>query len=359
LKTHSIRLSASTICERRDSLDTATMKKKPTLTQWRHAYALADRIHALAPWNTLADCDTFGLRSGKQTRYCCVMGNAGDHYAVMVYNSVLELSKVSDAVGTYGDPMDLLSVACAQVSFESQDWLDADDLALMKRIGYQPQAPALWPQFRARTDWHHDSLPFADELTALVDAMDMILAEAPGMSEEWLEATDEIRQDREWYIYSRDKKAPETWQRTLESIPPVGIHFPVPSFDIGDMAMMPQDEGVLEIDLNGMASSIQNGRDGRLMIPMLLTAVDGNSGMAITHAMATADKDPIAPWLEAPELVLKAVFAMKERPKRIIYRHELMAVLLGEVSQQLGITLEQRATLPRTTDMLAAMNEEM
>jgi hypothetical protein len=53
----------------------------------RELFLLADQVMRVAPWEVLADADIFGIQTGpdQPVGWCCVMGNAGQVFAVYFY----------------------------------------------------------------------------------------------------------------------------------------------------------------------------------------------------------------------------------------------------------------------------------
>ncbi len=63
-------------------------KQTPPLQEWKALYGAALEFKELAPWDWMHDCDIFGVKDPEsgEIGYCCIMGAAGEHYALGLYS---------------------------------------------------------------------------------------------------------------------------------------------------------------------------------------------------------------------------------------------------------------------------------
>lgn len=83
--------------------------------------------------------------------YCCVLGNAGECFGLAVYlgSEGLEgyLKMQSGEINTYSTDM-LHLQKCLMVSFDDSEFLQKEDLDLIKALGLKFKGRNSWPMFR-------------------------------------------------------------------------------------------------------------------------------------------------------------------------------------------------------------------
>src|SRR5660397_127968 len=59
----------------------------PSHQEWKALYYAAIEFKKVAPWDWMHDTDIFGVQDpvSDETGYCCIMGAAGEHFALGVY----------------------------------------------------------------------------------------------------------------------------------------------------------------------------------------------------------------------------------------------------------------------------------
>ena len=119
---------------------------------WLDLYKAAETFKKLKPWGWMYDSDLFGLQDPDTGEYgfCCVMGNAGQVYALAVYTGVDGLASYWDiADGDTDDPVSAgLNQKCLMVSFENREMLSKKDREQLKELGIKYRGKNQWIQFR-------------------------------------------------------------------------------------------------------------------------------------------------------------------------------------------------------------------
>jgi len=129
---------------------------------WRDFYEAAIAFRDLKPWEWMYDGDLFGVEDPEtgQTNYCCIMGNAGEVFALGYYlgeeglKSYLLLSNQSGEL-TPVDQMALgLNQLLLKVEFVNREALDKPDLDTIKALGLKFQGKKQWVQAREMKPAH-------------------------------------------------------------------------------------------------------------------------------------------------------------------------------------------------------------
>jgi hypothetical protein len=128
-------------------------EKTPSMEEWQRLYDVAIEFKKLECWGWMYDDDLFGVQNpeGDEIGYCCIMGNFGEVFAIAVYlgEEGLEgyLKIQSGAVGET-DPDVFHYQKCLMASFEDRDYLQKEDLQLIKKLGLRFRGRNEWPMFR-------------------------------------------------------------------------------------------------------------------------------------------------------------------------------------------------------------------
>ena len=106
------------------------------------------------------DTDIFGVKNPVtgEIGYSCVMGGAGEHFALAVYlgseglNGYLELQS-GEFYPSLEDMLNLQKLLMA--SFEDREFLQKEDFQVIKKIGLKFSGPNSWPLFRNYLPGYH------------------------------------------------------------------------------------------------------------------------------------------------------------------------------------------------------------
>lgn len=123
---------------------------------WRDFYEAAIAFRDLKPWEWMYDADLFGVEDPEtgKTNYCCIMGNAGEVFALGYYlgdeglKSYLLLVNQPDEL----TPIDRMALGLNQfmlkVEFVNREDLDKPDLDQIKSLGLKFRGKKQWLQAR-------------------------------------------------------------------------------------------------------------------------------------------------------------------------------------------------------------------
>jgi hypothetical protein len=156
----------------------------PSLQEWKNLYDAALEFKELAPWNWMDDIDIFGVKDpvSGEIGYCCIMGAAGEHYALGLYLGSEGLHGLSRILsGDFSEFKDeaLFIQSCLMASFEDRKYLQKQDLQQIKTLGLKFRGRNAWPLFRnylpGYVSWYLKSDEVGFLTVALQQAMDVSL----------------------------------------------------------------------------------------------------------------------------------------------------------------------------------------
>ncbi|TDT61316.1 DUF7309 domain-containing protein [Fonticella tunisiensis] len=120
--------------------------------EWRKLYDAAMEFKTLKPWNWMSSADLFAVKNPEdgEVAYCSIMGELGQVYALAAYIGSEGLdSYLAIQSGMYeGNPEAMHVQKCLMASFENREYLDKQDLKVIKDIGYKFRGKNEWPAFR-------------------------------------------------------------------------------------------------------------------------------------------------------------------------------------------------------------------
>src|SRR5262245_61780771 len=150
----------------------------PSQPDWQALYPAAVAFRDLAPWEWMYDSDLFGVQNpaSGEIGYCCVMGNLGEHYALGVYlgsEGLAGYRKIESGELYPPNATALLHYQrCLMASFEDREYLDRQDLSVIKALGLKFRGRSAWPLFRSYRPDYHPWFVTADEARFLSVALE-------------------------------------------------------------------------------------------------------------------------------------------------------------------------------------------
>lgn len=130
--------------------------RQPSHQDLKALYSAAVEFKKTAPWGWMHDSDIFGVQDqvSGETGYCCIMGAAGEHFALGVYMGGEGLAGILriQADEFSEQPGEALFVQkCLMASFENRTYLKKEDLQQIKALGLKFRGTNAYPLFRNYT----------------------------------------------------------------------------------------------------------------------------------------------------------------------------------------------------------------
>src|SRR3990170_4674903 len=156
----------------------------PSVQEWRELYDAAIDFKQAKCWDWMWDSDLFGVQDPErgEVGYCCVMGRAGEHFALAVYLGTEGLEsyhKIQRNDGSLSDFDAILLQKCLMASFEDRKLLTNRDFEAIKVLGLKFKGHNSWPLFRSYVPgyfpWHLNREEAKFLTVALRQAVDVAL----------------------------------------------------------------------------------------------------------------------------------------------------------------------------------------
>ncbi len=127
---------------------------QPTPQEWRALYEAAAEFRKIEPWRWMDDSDIFGVQDphSGEIGYCCIMGGLGEVFAMAVYLGTEGLNGyrlIQKGTVKPGDPDSLFIQNCLMASFEDREFIEEEDMAVIKALGLKFRGSNGWPLFRS------------------------------------------------------------------------------------------------------------------------------------------------------------------------------------------------------------------
>lgn len=340
------------------------MADTPDLNAWERAYALAERVKELAPWQWMSDTDHIAFRdsSDGETRFISVMGNAGEHYAIVVYTNAEALFSILDFLQDPGSRSDvILETAQLQLSFEDRDYLSREDRAILKQLGRRYRGRNAWPCFRSFVPGFFPWYVAPDELDLLCLAAEQVLEVAPRFEHDpaQLELLNRRGMERhEFLVRERvHRDAREGWEERLETVKRPPARFIAPRLDSVLMQRVAKGspvENALEVDVFPLPEPCQDTAGQRPYFPYTVAVVEASEGFALACELLTPLPTLDAVYEKLPATVLKVLADQEVIPREIRVRTPQIAALLESACRQLDVDIKIQPTLPHVEELEAS-----
>ena len=333
--------------------------KAPSIQEWGDLYAAAIEFKKIECWNWMWDTDLFGVRNpvNGEIGYCCVMGGAGEHFALAVYlgseglNGYLSLQSGKN----YPSLEDMLSLQkLLMASFEDRRYLQKEDFQLIKKFGLRFSGPNSWPLFRSYQPGYYPWYLTNEEARYLT----LCLWQTIDVSRRFKDDSEMLTSPTENHYLVRVPKKNETglsWRdEWIEPLPFKKEEIIVEPIDRDRLEKIkrriPNGQGVWEIDFFYLPEAVkEKGR--RPFYPYVTLWVEHDSGFILKHYLAK----PAECISEFQGQFLKLAENYKYLPQEILVKKEETFKLLKPITSELGINLRRVKKL----EMLEEAKESM
>jgi len=334
--------------------------KPPSIQEWKDLYEAAIQFKKMKCWDWMWDTDLFGVQNPitGEIGYCCVMGGAGEHYALAVYLGSEGLyGYLSLQSGIKPSLQDILSLQkLLMASFEDRELLQKEDIQLTKKFDLKFSGPDSWPLFRSYLPGYHPWYLTDEEAKYLTlclwQAIDVSLRFkddprklAPHMGNHYL-----VR------VPKKDKTGlswRDVWMEPLPLQKGEIIVEPIDEVRLEKIKRrIPNRQGVWEVDYFYYPNPIQEKKD-RPYYPYITLWVDQHSGFILSHHL---DK-PAECMSEFQRNFFKLAEKKKILPREILVKKEETLKLFEPIASELGINIRRVKKLEMLEEAQASIRQ--
>ena len=336
--------------------------KKPSIEEWKDLYAAAIEFKEIKCWDWMWDTDIFGVQNpiNGEIGYCCVMGGAGEHFALAVYlgseglNGYLKIQsgKTYPSLEEVLDSQNLL-----MVSFEDRKYLEKEDLQLIKELGLKFKGRHSWPLFRSYQPGCHPWFLTSKEVLYLA----LCLRQAIEVS---LRFKNNPRmftpptENRYLVRVPQKEKDSLSWKDIwMEPLPLAKAEISVEPTERQRNCLervktgISHRQGIWEADFFYYPHAVKEEEDERPFYPYITLWVDHYSGFIFGHYLAK----PAECIEEFSGQFLKIAEEMEYLPQEILVKKEETFQLLKPLTSELRINLKKVKKLKMLEEAKASM----
>lgn len=322
------------------------MTMKPTIPQvplpvWRDLYSAAQQFQNLRPWEVLDDLDLVGVRdtSGGETGYAAVMGSGGTLFGLCVYRGAEGFNVYRKLVSGESDPYEDDAFAiqnCLKLELGARNDLQAEDLAVIRRLGLGFKGKHGWPEFRSLMPGYLPWFLREPEARFMTLALNAVCRHCEQVRQRSI--TESFRES-DCLVYSAKGGTQTEFDVRWEAVPvPEPVSFPPPVLNLARInairARNPKRDSPWEADVFYLPSTISEGE--RPYFTRMAAVCQQASGFSFAF-------DIIRPELPATQALADTICASVERhgflPDTIFVKSAAEANALAPLGKALGVSI--------------------
>jgi hypothetical protein len=327
----------------------------PSLQEWKSLYEAATEFRKIESWRWMEDSQVFGVEDPEtgEIGYCCVLGNLGELFALVVYLGTEGLQthvKIQSGEVAPGGEEALHGQKCLIATYENKGSLAKEDLQVIRELGLNFKGRRVWPLFRSYQPGYFPWFLTRDGARFLTLALQQALVIVPQIKENM----DLLTPDNEglyWVRVPEQQEGGLVWKdRWLRPAPLKQEKRAVPPVDELRLQRIKNKtgprQGVWEVGFCYAPYPVQEGKEERPFYPYVFLCLDGHSGLILGTQV-------LEPW-NLPSALQQVFLDLLERsgvlPKQVLANQPEVLEFLDPIAGKIGLKLA-------TAKKLAALEE--
>lgn len=331
----------------------------PSIQEWKELYGAAIEFKEIEPWNWMYDSYMFGVKNpveGGEIGYCCILGNLGECFALVVYLGAEGLDGYLKIQSGEIEENDMVHInKCLMASFEDRKFLLEEDLKIIKELGLIFTGNNSWPLFRSYKPGYYPWYLTKEEVQYLI----LCLEQSKEIALRYKKDQNILTPPKSnCYLVRVPKKQDETivwYEEWLEPVPLRKIMFMLKEVDnnrLKRIEKIPHCKNIVwEIDFSYFPSYVKDRKP--YYYPLMFLWVEHNSYFILYTHLTTHDKYKT----EFIDQFLNSIENTKILPEKILIRKEELFLYLKPFTDRFKIELNLVRNLRAIEDVRKSMKE--
>ena len=327
------------------------------MNNWTTLYQMADLIKALKPWRYMYEDEITGVRDPVTDTigFISVMGNLGEHYSIAVYlgeralGQYFELSEKDESEDDENAVAEmLLEIPQLMLTFEDREFLEKEDLSIIKELGRKYSGKKSWPLFRScrpgMVPWFLDEKERESMVVFLGEFLETAIRTKSGTRMPKLDSKgNNVYLVRELRKDSKNQQWHETRQKI--AIPaPQEVLYTLDNVLLAKIKKIPVGKNIYEMDFFLTPAQVKE-KNKRPFFSYLFLIVDQRSEFIITHEMMDPTEGIESMLAKIPSLLLNTFNKSTSLPQAVYVGSSRLAHLLIPLLRNLDIPVQYHPNL--------------
>jgi len=337
-----------------------TRRKSPTMNEWKSLYQAAEEFKKAEPWKWLWDQDLICVENPEDGTigYCSIMGRNGEHYALGLYlgdNGMRGLYELIENAENISSNEIVHSQDCIMCSFDDREFVEKDDMKIIKELGLKYRGRNAWPVFRRYEPGYYPWVITDEECRFLTVALQQALIVAIEIK------CGNVKIDAEngkTIIRRVDKTTGEWNSCNMELVVPTTSNVPMEINNdilIKKLSKLQKHRNTaIEVGNTYMPTPVRDN-DERPYFPKLFIAADANAGAILKCEIYQNIDDNGATIINK----LSEMFMELGLPSSIYVKNDGTAAIIGDLCYKVGVKINVKPALPMIDELINAMSEDM
>jgi hypothetical protein len=331
-----------------------TVKKEPTLDEWRQLYEVATRIKELAPWESFWDIDVIQLKEkgGKNLAYAGILGRGGECYGVSMYegssglNSFLMIAMHREL--NISGEFATLSQNSLTCYWGNREELSEEERVIIRELGYKYRGKDQWLHFRAYTNGLFPDSFDQGEVRRMTYYLNMLEGAIDCYRLKDMEVDFE---EGNCYTYTHNEEN-VAFTAYEEPLPLTAyrkdrIKIIDPDFACS-LKRLKQTNMILDFEVTFAGAKIRDDETGRIINPKMLFIANSTSGIILVADMINPK---LCTETKIAEKFIEYLFT-RGKPKEVRVTNIIMESYIKDICDTCGIKLSHVKRLPNMEDLI-------
>ena len=317
----------------------------------RSLFERMGQLRTLAPWDWMEETDLFGVQDPEtgEIGFVSIMGMAGEHYAVAVYQGARGLYGFwhMQETGPFLEPQDMFNTPQLQASFEDREMLEKGDLSLIRALGLKYRGRNAWPMFRSYRPGYAPWYIEPAEARFLAHVLGQVQQVAPRVRQnpDILEPGG----DTDYLVRTAQKLNDDwVWRDEMRSIAPpplIGLTIEIDPELLAALKQLPKERYKLEADFF-MSPAMVGAKNERPYFPYILMMLDATHDVILGMEMLSPVPALEQMWGQVGLTALRMLARTGALPTEIRIRDALLYGMLVPFAKELHFKVTRVQRLP-------------